>query len=100
MGERSQMNVIWAAASVKHLQEVVDYIQSESTEGAITTRHRILEMVRRVGEMPHSGRIGRVEGTREVVIPRSPYIVVYQLTAEAVEILGIWHSARQWPESF
>jgi plasmid stabilization system protein ParE len=43
--------------------------------------------------MPHSGRIGRVKGTREVVIPRSPYIVVYQLTAQAVEVLGIWHGA-------
>lgn len=94
------MNVIWSAASVKQLQEVVDYIQGESSVGTISTRRRILETVRRVGEMPHSGRIGRVEGTREVVIPRSPYIVVYQLTAQAVEVLGIWHGARQWPESF
>ena len=94
------MNVIWSAASVKQLQEVIDFIQGESFQGSITTRLRILETVRRVGEMPHSGRIGRVEGTRELVIPSSPYIVVYQLTAQAVEVLGIWHSARQWPESF
>jgi plasmid stabilization system protein ParE len=50
--------------------------------------------------MPFAGRIGRVDGTREAVIPRSPYIVVYQVSAQAVEIVGIWHGARLWPESF
>jgi plasmid stabilization system protein ParE len=94
------MNVIWSAASARHLQEVVDYLQGESSAGAITTRRRILETVRRVGQMPHSGRIGRVNGTREAVVPRSPYIVVYQVSAQTVEILGIWRGAREWPESF
>ena len=94
------MKVIWSAASARHLNEVVYYLQGESAEGAITIRRRILETVRRVGQMPHSGRIGRVDGTREAVVPRSPYIVVYQLSAQAVEILGIWHGARQWPEAF
>ena len=50
--------------------------------------------------MPYSGRVGRVEGTREAVVPRSAYIVVYQVSTQAVEIVGIWHAARLWPESF
>jgi len=94
------MNVIWSAASVRHLQEVVDYLQGESSAGAISTRRRILDTVRRIGQMHYSGRIGRVDGTREAVVPRSPYIVAYQISAQAVEILGIWHGARQWPEAF
>jgi len=94
------MNVIWSAASVKHLQQVVEYLQGESSGGAITIRRKILETVRRIGQMPNSGRIGRIDGTREAVVLRSPYIVVYQVSAEAVEILGIWHGARLWPESF
>jgi toxin ParE1/3/4 len=94
------MKLIWSAASVRHLQEVVDYLQGESSAGAITIRRRILDTVRRVGQMPYSGRIGRVNGTREAVVPRTSYIVVYQVSAQAAEILGIWHGARQWPESF
>jgi toxin ParE1/3/4 len=94
------MKVIWSATSVRHLQEVVEYLQGESAGGAITIRRRILETVRRIGQMPNSGRIGRIDGTREAVVPRSPYIVVYQISAQAVEILGIWHGARLWPESF
>jgi len=94
------MTVIWSAASVRHLHEVVDYLQGESARGTVTIRRRILDTVRRIGQMPHSGRTGRIEGTREAVVPRSPYIVVYQVSAQAVEVLGIWHGARQWPESF
>jgi plasmid stabilization system protein ParE len=94
------MKVIWSAASVRHLQEVVAYLQGETSAGAVTIRRRILDTVRRVGQMPYSGRIGRVNGTREAVVPRSPHIVVYQVSAQAIEVLGIWHGARQWPASF
>jgi len=94
------MKVVWSAVSVRHLHEVVEYLQGESSSGAKTIRRRILETVRRVGQMPYSGRVGRIDGTREAVVPRSPYIVAYQVSVDAVEILGIWHGARLWPESF
>jgi plasmid stabilization system protein ParE len=94
------MKVIWSAASVRRLREIVEYIEPESSSGASTTRRRILKTALRVGQMPYSGRIGRVEGTREAVVPGSPYILVYQVSAQAVEIVGVWHAARLWPESF
>ena len=100
MGTYGPMKVFWSAVSVRHLREVVEYIQPESAAVAVTIRRRILETVWRVGQMPYSGRTGRVEGTREAVVPRTAYIVVYQISAQAVEIVGIWHAARLWPESF
>jgi toxin ParE1/3/4 len=94
------MNVIWSAAAVRHLQGVVEYLEGESVRRTITIRRRILKTVRQLGQMTYSGRVGRVDGTREAVVPRSPYIVVYEVSAQAVEIVGIWHGARQWPEFF
>jgi len=94
------MKVFWSAASVRHLREVVEYIQSESAAGAATIRRRILETVWRVGQLPYSGRTGRVEEMREAVVPRTAYIVVYRISAQAVEIVGIWHAARLWPQAF
>ena len=94
------MKVIWSAASVRHLQEVVEYLQGESSAGAITIRLRILDTVSRVKLMPYSGRVGRIDGTREAVVPRTSYIVVYQVSPQAVVILGIWHAARLWPDVF
>ena len=66
----------------------------------MTTRLRIMKIVKQLSLMPYSGRVGRVEGTREAVVNRSPYIVVYQVSQETVEILGIWHGARLWREAF
>ncbi len=94
------MKVIWSATSVRHLQQIVEYVQGESSVGVIVVRRRILHTVKRVGQMPYSGRIGRIEGTREAVVPSLPNIVVYKFSEQAVEILGIWHGARLWPKSF
>jgi plasmid stabilization system protein ParE len=43
---------------------------------------------------------GRVPGTRELVIPRTPFIVPYRLVGNAIHVLRIFHAARQWPEAF
>jgi toxin ParE1/3/4 len=94
------MTVIWSNTVVGHLEQILDFQQAVSSGGSVTVRRKILETVRRVGQMPNSGRVGRIDGTREAVVPRSPFIVVYELSENAVEILGIWHGARLWPESF
>jgi toxin ParE1/3/4 len=100
VGKQGKVKIFWSAASVRHLQEAVEYLQGESSGLAVTVRRRILETKRRIGQMPYSGRIGRTAGTREAFVPRTAYIIVYRIEAQTVEILGIWHAARLWPESF
>lgn len=94
------MRIVWSETSVRHLEEISDYLSSESVGATQIVRRRILDTVKRLGVMPRSGRNGRMAGTREAVVPRTPYIVVYQVSMTAVEILGIWHGARLWPDSF
>ena len=61
---------------------------------------RIVETVeQQLPDNPHLGRPGRVPGTRELVIPRTPYIVPYRVHRNALEILRVYHGARRWPES-
>ena len=47
-----------------------------------------------------SGRRGRVDGTRELPVPPGPYIVVYRLVNQAVEVISLEHGAREWPDQF
>ena len=47
--------------------------------------------------MPYRGRLGWLDDTRELVIPRLPYIIVYQVLEERVVILNVLHGARRWP---
>jgi toxin ParE1/3/4 len=44
--------------------------------------------------------MGRVTGTRELVVPQTPFIIPYRVHQERLEIIRVFHSARQWPEGF
>lgn len=48
---------------------------------------------------PFLGRAGEIKGTRELVIPATPYIVAYRVRDDHVEILFVQHGAREWPDS-
>ena len=51
-------------------------------------------------DFPYLGRAGRVTGTRELVMSRTPYIVAYRIHADVLEVLAVVHGARRWPERF
>ena len=52
-----------------------------------------------LSEYPKIGRRGRAAGTRELVIARTPFIVVYRVRQkpERVEIIRVLHGAQKWP---
>jgi toxin ParE1/3/4 len=50
-----------------------------------------------LGTFPNRGRSGRIEGTRELIFPSLPFIAVYRLHKEAVEVVRIYHAAQDWP---
>jgi toxin ParE1/3/4 len=47
---------------------------------------------------PEIGRVGRIPGTRELVIPGLPYIVPYRVKSAAIQILGVLHTSQEWPQ--
>lgn len=64
----------------------------------MTVDDRIAGATRRLIDFPDSGRLGRVEGTRELVITRTPYVAPYRIEGDIVRILGVIHGARIWPD--
>jgi plasmid stabilization system protein ParE len=99
MGERRPLKIQWADTSVFQLEQINRYVEPEGSDKVNLYRRRILNTVTTLGDLPFAGRTGRIKDTREAVVPRTPYIVIYQVSEHAVEILGIWHGAREWPES-
>ncbi len=51
-----------------------------------------------LSENPKLGAPGRVPGTRELVIPKMPYIVPYRVRGTKIEIARVYHSSRRWPD--
>lgn len=46
-------------------------------------------------EWPHRGRIGREEGTRELLFPPLPYIAVCRVKKQSIEVLRIYHGVQE-----
>lgn len=95
------MKLAWTPQAVEDIRSLHGYIAQENPDAAAGTVATIVALVtRQLSKFPHSGRDGRVEGTLELVVPRTPYIVPYRINGDTVIILAIHHAARRWPEQF
>ena len=95
---RKRMRLEWSAYALADRTAIFDYIEADSPRAAVAADARIREQVETLVLFPHSGRPGRIEGTRELVIGRSPYIVAYRIMGDTVRILRVLHGARRWPD--
>lgn len=92
------MRLTWSAFALADRDDIFTHIEAESPRAAVAVDEHIAQAVLRLVEFPESGRSGRVPGTRELVIPRTPYIAVYALTPDRIRILRVLHGARMWPD--
>lgn len=93
------MRLRWTPPARDHLAEIYDYIAQDNPAAA----RRVIGQVRKDADLlkdnPGMGRPGRVEGTRELIVSRYPYIIVYRPAApDEVHIAAVIHTARLWPD--
>lgn len=87
----------WLIEAIHDLQALRDYITYDNPLAAQQIAERIFKAVNPLIEQPHMGRQGRVPNTRELVIPKTSYIVPYRVKNNTIEILRVFHGAMQWP---
>ena len=91
------MKVIWSRRAIRHLGAIRAYIEKESEQNTALVANRILGAVDLLQSQPEMGRPGRVLGTRELVVPGTPYIIPYRVRRERLELMAVFHGRRQWP---
>jgi toxin ParE1/3/4 len=95
---RRRIRLEWTVLAQADRDGIFEYIESDSPQAAITVDDRIREQVKTLARFPESGRPGRIEGTRELVISGTPYIVAYRITGNTVRVLRVLHGSRRWPD--
>ena len=92
------MLVRWTNPAADDLSHICDY--TEDRFGSLQA-HRaavaIYNAADSLQQMPRRGRVGRKRDTLEIVMPGLPFVVIYRVGKDAIEIVRILHCAQQWP---
>ena len=91
------MRIRWTPAAAADLQSINDYLKEHHPQYRQPTMRKLYEKIRALKAAPYLGRPGRIEGTREVLFPPLPYVAVYRVTEQSIEIWRIWHTSQDRP---
>lgn len=93
---RQGLKLRWTHPALADLIEAQDHIAADNAGAARAVAQRVWDAADHLRSNPQIGRPGHVVGTREWVVARTPYLMVYRVQGDSIEILRLWHSRRNW----
>ena len=90
------MRLFWTPEALDDRRAIYDYIEVDNPRAALKLDELFSEKVHHLIDHPGLGRIGRVSGTRELVVHKN-YILIYDTTTDVVRVLRVLHVAMRWP---
>ncbi len=92
------MKTRWTRPALADLEAIGDFVARDNPHAAQRLVARIVAAVETLREHPHLGRPGRIPGTRELIVAETLYVAPYRVADNEVQILAVFHGARQWPD--
>ena len=90
------MKVIWTPESEADRLALTEYIAMDNPRAAARIDELLDEAASRLAEFPRLGRVGVIDGTRELV-PHRSCRMVYDVRGDGVWIVAVVHTSRRWP---
>lgn len=91
------MRIEWTAIAEQNKSDLIEFIAKSSLAAAMSQLNEIERQTDTLLDYPEIGREGRTKGTRELVVNRTSFIVVYKLNND-IQILRVLHGAQKWPK--
>ncbi|GCL42086.1 type II toxin-antitoxin system RelE/ParE family toxin [Dolichospermum planctonicum] len=92
------MQVKWLRRALRNLEQARNYVFQDNPTAAQELIIKIQNAANQLQNYPFMGKNGRVEGTKELIISNSPYILIYRIKEETVEVLRILHTSKFYPK--
>jgi toxin ParE1/3/4 len=96
---RMRLPIIWTRPASTQLADLHAYVSHDNPSAADSQVELIGQAASNLADFPELGRPGRRQGTRELVVARTSYIV-YRIRLSSVRILAVMHGAQRWPRRF
>ena len=90
------MRLRWTIPAAEDLENIYVYLSRNHPRFAESTVRSVLRRIQLLKASPDAGRAGHRHGTREFVLSPLPYVVVYRVQGDSIEILHIFHGAQDW----
>ena len=91
------MEVRWSPSAEADFIHIIQYVREQNATAADRVARTILDGIVMLEKFPLSGRPGRVLGTREIVFTPLPFLAVYRVRENILEVLRVMHGAQRWP---
>ena len=92
------MDIKWSAPSTRDLHKIEAHIAQDDAKASVKVVLSIIDKVESLLPLhPAAGRPGSVFNTRELVLSRYPYKIVYQVRGKVLYVLRVLHTAQKWP---
>jgi len=92
------VKIRWTRLARKDINTAYEYVVADGAGAANQFLERLDQAAAILVRHPMAGRTGRIPGTRELVVPGTPWIIPYRIRQGFVDILAVIHGARKWPD--
>jgi len=93
------IQIVWMPRARKNRQAAIEYIAQENLQAALDQLDQIERQVDLLPNNPEIGRTGRKHGTRELMLSKTSFILLYRIRphAKRIEILRVLHTSQISP---
>lgn len=92
------MRIQSSSLAADDLERICGRIERDDPDAARRVARTVYDGCASLKNFPNRGRASvRMAGRRELVSPPLPYVVVYQVKQETLQISRIFHGAQDWP---
>ena len=91
------MRIVWTPAAAADLEQISDFLFEQNAATAVRLVRQIYSAASTLKRFPNKGRPRKKEGTRELVLQRLPWVIIYDASGQIVRITRVLHGAQRWP---
>lgn len=93
-------DIIWSDDALNDVELAKKYYIQEGDK--VLARHFLTEVQQKIlqlYDLPHLGRIGEVFGTKELILQKFPFKVIYKIQESHLFVIAFIHQKQLYPKN-